>query len=188
MIAVRHSSFVDAAVYLRGGEIPRRCCSANNKAPRLFFIAKTAAKEATKAKIDLMTTFFLSSFFRAGIGPRAELERHYIPVVADLPGVGRNLQDHIYPLGLNFIADASLKAKGETWTYIQEEVHTMPNILKYITVANGPIASIGALEGFGFIRSRFANYSYLDWPDFQIHFLSGCVSSGKFCDFGGFLL
>lgn len=147
-----------------------------------------AAKEATKAKIDLMTTFFLSSFFRAGIGPRAELERHYIPVVADLPGVGRNLQDHIYPLGLNFIADASLKAKGETWTYIQEEVHTMPNILKYITVANGPIASIGALEGFGFIRSRFANYSYLDWPDFQIHFLSGCVSSGKFCDFGGFLL
>lgn len=100
-------------------------------------------------------------------------------MLVDLPGVGKNLQDHIYPLGLNFIADASLKAKGETWTYLQEEVHTMPNILKYITIADGPIASIGALEGFGFIRSRFANYTYADWPDFQIHFLSGCVSSGR---------
>lgn len=97
-----------------------------------------------------------------------------------MPGVGKNLQDHIYPLGLNFIADVSLKAKGETWTYIQTDVHTMPNILKYLTVADGPIASIGGLEGFGFIRTRFANYTHLDWPDFQIHFLSGCISSGTF--------
>src|SRR5215469_10982205 len=29
----------------------------------------------------------------SGIGPRAELERHGIPVRVDLPGVGRNLQD-----------------------------------------------------------------------------------------------
>lgn len=31
---------------------------------------------------------------RSGIGPRDELERHGIPVVADLPGVGRGLMDH----------------------------------------------------------------------------------------------
>lgn len=31
----------------------------------------------------------------SGIGPRAELERLGIPVRADLPGVGRNLRDHI---------------------------------------------------------------------------------------------
>ena len=31
---------------------------------------------------------------RSGIGPRAELEQHGIEVVADLPGVGRNLHDH----------------------------------------------------------------------------------------------
>lgn len=30
----------------------------------------------------------------SGIGPRAELERHDIPVVHDLPGVGQNHQDH----------------------------------------------------------------------------------------------
>lgn len=31
----------------------------------------------------------------SGIGPAAELERHGIPVRHELPGVGRNLQDHI---------------------------------------------------------------------------------------------
>ncbi|AGT08944.1 GMC family oxidoreductase [Paracoccus aminophilus] len=31
----------------------------------------------------------------SGIGPAAELERHGIKVVQDLPGVGQNLQDHI---------------------------------------------------------------------------------------------
>lgn len=31
----------------------------------------------------------------SGVGPRALLEQHGIPVVAELPGVGENLQDHI---------------------------------------------------------------------------------------------
>lgn len=31
----------------------------------------------------------------SGIGDRAELERHSIPVVQHLPGVGRNMQDHV---------------------------------------------------------------------------------------------
>ena len=35
----------------------------------------------------------------SGIGPRAELERHGIPVRVDLPGVGRNLQDR-YEVGV----------------------------------------------------------------------------------------
>jgi choline dehydrogenase len=31
----------------------------------------------------------------SGIGPRDELEKHDIPVIVDLPGVGKNLQDHL---------------------------------------------------------------------------------------------
>jgi choline dehydrogenase len=35
----------------------------------------------------------------SGVGPRAELEKHGIPVVVDLPGVGENLQDR-YEVGV----------------------------------------------------------------------------------------
>jgi choline dehydrogenase-like flavoprotein len=38
----------------------------------------------------------------SGIGPEAELTRLGIPVVVDLPGVGRNLQDHILLAGINY--------------------------------------------------------------------------------------
>ncbi len=31
----------------------------------------------------------------SGIGPRDELQKHEIPLIADLPGVGKNLQDHL---------------------------------------------------------------------------------------------
>ncbi|CAF4813547.1 unnamed protein product, partial [Rotaria sp. Silwood2] len=31
----------------------------------------------------------------SGIGPREELEQHGIPVIVDLSGVGKNLQDHL---------------------------------------------------------------------------------------------
>lgn len=36
----------------------------------------------------------------SGIGPRSELQRHGIPVLVDLPGVGGNLQDH-YEISVN---------------------------------------------------------------------------------------
>jgi len=35
-----------------------------------------------------------SMLLRSGIGPRKDLEKLNIPVYVDLPGVGKNLQDH----------------------------------------------------------------------------------------------
>jgi choline dehydrogenase-like flavoprotein len=32
---------------------------------------------------------------RSGIGPKADLEQHKIPCVVNLPGVGKNLMDHL---------------------------------------------------------------------------------------------
>jgi choline dehydrogenase-like flavoprotein len=32
----------------------------------------------------------------SGVGPREELSKHKIPVVHDLPEVGKNLQDHVF--------------------------------------------------------------------------------------------
>jgi choline dehydrogenase len=47
---------------------------------------------------------------RSGIGPAAELERAGVPVRHDLPGVGRNLQDHIILAGLTVEASRPLPA------------------------------------------------------------------------------
>jgi choline dehydrogenase len=47
---------------------------------------------------------------RSGIGPAAELEQAGVPARHDLPGVGRNLQDHIILAGLTIEASAPLPA------------------------------------------------------------------------------
>ena len=112
----------------------------------------------------------------SGIGPRRHLQKLGIKVRSDLP-VGKNLQDHIYPLGLSFIAEADWKDKSEHWTYIQSQVHTFPNLVRYFTKGEGPIGSIGALEGLAFLRTSRANKTLPDLPDIEIHFLAGCLSS-----------
>ena len=117
----------------------------------------------------------LSTFL--GIGPRADLNRIGVPVIADLP-VGRNLQDHIFPYGLNFVATAK-RPKGEFWTHIEARVHTLPNLISNIAMGRGPISSNGGLDAMGFVRTSYANRTLPDLPDYQINFLSGCLSSGE---------
>jgi choline dehydrogenase-like flavoprotein len=45
----------------------------------------------------------------SGIGPREELDKHHIPVIADLP-VGKNLQDH---LALGMCYESKLETLGD---------------------------------------------------------------------------
>lgn len=97
-------------------------------------------------------------------------------MIADLP-VGRNLQDHIFPFGLNFVATAE-RPKGEFWTHIQARVHTMPNLITNMAIGRGPISSNGGLDVTGFLRTSYANQSLPGMPDYQLNFLSGCLSSG----------
>src|SRR5262249_30247083 len=46
----------------------------------------------------------------SGVGPHAELEQLGIATVLDLPGVGRNLQDHVMLRGVCFESKYSLPA------------------------------------------------------------------------------
>lgn len=41
---------------------------------------------------------------RSGIGPKDELAKHNIPCLVDLPGVGRNLIDHLVCFSLKYLA------------------------------------------------------------------------------------
>ena len=105
----------------------------------------------------------------SGVGPAEHLRQHGIAVVADRPGVGANLTDH-----LEF--------------YFQ--VACREPITLYSAMGMVPKAAIGArwlltreglgatnhFESCGFIRSRPG----VAWPDLQYHFLPAAISyNGK---------
>lgn len=96
----------------------------------------------------------------SGIGPAAHLAEHGIDVVADRPGVGANLQDHL-ELYLQFAASQPItlfkywNIWGKAWVGAQ-----------WLFAGTGPGAS-NQFEAAGFIRSG-AGKAY---PDIQFHFL-----------------
>ena len=96
----------------------------------------------------------------SGIGPAAHLAEHGIAVVADRPGVGQNLQDHL-ELYVQMAATQPVSlAKywnlaGKAWVGLQ-----------WLLARKGPGAS-NQFESAGFIRSRAG----IDYPDLQYHFL-----------------
>ncbi|UYV79105.1 hypothetical protein LAZ67_17001141 [Cordylochernes scorpioides] len=104
----------------------------------------------------------------SGIGPRDHLREMGIPVVSDLP-VGLNLQDHIYPGGVHFLIDQPI-------SIIQPRVFNLVEITKYLSMGKGPLTTLGGVEGLGFINTKYANAS-ADYPDIEIHFLSGAPSA-----------
>lgn len=99
-------------------------------------------------------------------------------MLVDLPGVGKNLQDHIFAVGVDFLADKSLKPPGELWTYRQNEIQNIPNILLHTLFGRGPLTSKSGLDAMGFVRTRFANQSEPLMPDYQLNFIAGCLNAG----------
>ena len=91
----------------------------------------------------------------SGIGPADHLRSLGIPVVADLPGVGQNLQDHmIVPVAYRCTRPVSLAA-AETFFHKME----------YLLFHRGPLAS-NVAEAGAFVGSRAG----LPAPDLQFHF------------------
>jgi choline dehydrogenase len=92
----------------------------------------------------------------SGIGPAADLRRHGIPVVQDLPGVGLNLQDH--PAG-------TLQVRCSRPLSLLD-AQSPANVIKYLLFRRGMLTSNGS-EAIAFVRTRAA----LDAPDVEIIFL-----------------
>lgn len=101
----------------------------------------------------------------SGIGPTEELRAHGIETVHELPGLGRNLQDHLdyiitYTsrrpdvIGLNPAGLLRLARAGLEWRRSGEGLFASP-----------------MAEGCAFLRSDPS----LDKPDLQLHFIIGIV-------------
>jgi choline dehydrogenase len=101
----------------------------------------------------------------SGIGPAAELREHGIDVVADRPGVGENLQDHLefyfqmaVTQPITLFSAQSLVSKGMIGA-------------RWLLRRDG-LGATNHFETCGFIRSRAG----IPYPDIQYHFLPLAIS------------
>ncbi|GBN92093.1 Glucose dehydrogenase [FAD, quinone] [Araneus ventricosus] len=106
----------------------------------------------------------------SGIGPKKQLKKFGIPVIADLP-VGENLQDHVGSAGIHFVIDDPV-------SLLPNRILSVKNFLKFITMGKGPLTVLGGCEGLAFVNTPFANHTD-DWPDIEIHFISSSPSSDE---------
>ncbi len=96
----------------------------------------------------------------SGIGPEAHLKEHGVEVLADRPGVGANLQDHL-EIYMQFAASQPITLYkywnlwGKAWVGAQ-----------WLLTGKGPGAS-NQFEACAFIRSKPG----VEYPDIQYHFL-----------------
>lgn len=117
----------------------------------------SAGREVILAASSLNTPKLL---MLSGIGPAAHLAEHGIAVIADRPGVGANLQDHL-ELYLQYATKKPItlfkywNLWGKAWVGAQ-----------WMFLGRGPGAS-NQFESCGFIRSAAG----VDYPDIQYHFL-----------------
>jgi choline dehydrogenase len=96
----------------------------------------------------------------SGIGPAAHLQDHGIPVVADRPGVGANLQDH-----LEVYMQYAAKQPITLYKYWNLWGKALVGA-QWLLTGTGPGAS-NQFEACAFIRSKAG----IDYPDIQYHFL-----------------
>jgi len=100
----------------------------------------------------------------SGIGEGEVLRRFGIPVRADLPGVGKNLQDHL---------DCSIQYESTQPITLYSQVNPLNAArtgLQYLLFGKG-LATGQGLEAGAFLKSR----PDLETPDLQLHFIAALM-------------
>jgi len=96
----------------------------------------------------------------SGIGPKEQLRELGLPVLTDLPGVGANLQDHLFaPLVFH-------NRQRNSMDTVDRPAHLLGNLVQFFLLDRGPLTSNIAESG-GFIRT----VEGLRAPDMQYHFI-----------------
>jgi choline dehydrogenase len=91
----------------------------------------------------------------SGIGPADELGRVGVQATHDLPGVGKNLQDHVM-VSTGYLCKQPVSMAS---------AESLPNLLRYLLFKSGPLVSNVAEAGI-FLRTRQG----LEEPDLQLLF------------------
>ncbi len=115
----------------------------------------------------------------SGVGPASLLREHGIDVIADVPGVGADLQDH-FQVRFNYRCTEACTVND----MMAKKHKQMLAGLRYLLFRDGPL-SIGAGYAGGFFKTDPS----LPTPDIQIHFIlfSADAIGQKLHTFPGFL-
>lgn len=102
----------------------------------------------------------------SGVGAKAELDKHGIEQVHELPGVGENLQDHI-----DLVHSYKCLDKKETFGVSLRMVSEMGKAIpQWMSQRSGKMSSNFA-EGIGFLRSE----DHIEVPDLEFVFVVAVV-------------
>ena len=140
----------------------------DTKATGVAWIGPDGAGETHAREVILSAGSFVSPhlLMLSGIGAPEELQAHGLPVVTPLPGVGKNLQDHL-DVTLEYKA-RSLAPYGGSWRAVpRNAVH----LLDWIIRRRGLFASTTAECG-GFISTKGEAR-----PDVQLFFCTGLANT-----------
>ena len=154
-----------ANLTVKTGALVKRIVIENGRATGVEYSTGGAAEVARAESEVLLTSGAIGSpktMLLSGLGPAAHLQEMGVPVVADLPGVGENLQDHF---GIDIVGEL-------TGHYSLDKYNKLHWMLwagaQYMLFNTGPVTS-NVVEGGAFWYSREG----LSTPDLQFHFLAG---------------
>ncbi|MEM6277039.1 MAG: choline dehydrogenase [Pseudomonadota bacterium] len=158
-----------AKAYLRPAQETGRCLIAHGLAHKVIVeegratgVDMGAYKIKARAEVVLAASAINSPklLMLSGIGPARHLAEHGITPIADRPGVGQNLQDHL-ELYIQFAASQPVSL-FKYWNLLGKAYVGA----RWLLTKTGPGSSNG-FESAGFIRSAEG----VDYPDIQYHFL-----------------
>jgi choline dehydrogenase len=162
-----------ANAYLRPAEATGRCRVLRGLATRVVIekgratgveIQRGSQREVIAAKDEVIIAASAINapklLMLSGIGPAAHLAEHGIALVADRPGVGQNLQDHLEVY-------VQMASKQPITLYSYWTLFWKAAIGARWLFAKTGLGASNQFESAGFIRSRAG----MRYPDIQFHFL-----------------
>ncbi|XP_075983794.1 glucose dehydrogenase [FAD, quinone]-like [Anticarsia gemmatalis] len=102
----------------------------------------------------------------SGIGDAEHLKELGIYPIVNLPGVGKNLQDHVAMGGHSFLFDNPYD-NGTDYCFNLNTVMSIGSVVDFSINKKGPMYSMMEAEAMAFVKTKYEN-SEDDYPDIQL--------------------
>ncbi|CAG4933197.1 unnamed protein product [Colias eurytheme] len=102
----------------------------------------------------------------SGIGDSRELKDVGIYPIVHLPGVGKNLQDHVAMGGHSFLFDNPL-TNGTDYCFNLATIFSIGSLIDFVYNKKGPLYSMMEAEAMAFINTKYQDPAE-EYPDIQL--------------------